>query len=84
MTCEKIQERFADYLTGDLDEAGRLLFFHADGRMSARFDEVEVNEGLLRFEGPFLFRDGIAHIPGTDRYLVTGKWWPTMYEVRIS
>jgi hypothetical protein len=23
MTCEKIQERFADYLTGDLDEAGR-------------------------------------------------------------
>jgi anti-sigma factor RsiW len=23
MTCEKIQERFADYLTGDLDETGR-------------------------------------------------------------
>ena len=23
MTCDKIQERFADYLTGDLDEAGR-------------------------------------------------------------
>jgi hypothetical protein len=23
MTCEKIQEKFADYLTGDLDEAGR-------------------------------------------------------------
>ena len=23
MTCEKIQERFADYLTGDHDEAGR-------------------------------------------------------------
>lgn len=23
MTCEKTQERFADYLTGDLDEAGR-------------------------------------------------------------
>jgi hypothetical protein len=23
MTCERIQERFADYLTGDLDEAGR-------------------------------------------------------------
>jgi glutaminyl-peptide cyclotransferase len=28
--------------------------------------------------------NGIAHLPGTDRYLVTGKWWPTMYEVRIS
>lgn len=28
--------------------------------------------------------NGIAHLPGTDRYLVTGKWWPTMYEVRIG
>lgn len=28
--------------------------------------------------------NGIAHLPGTDRYLVTGKWWPTMFEVRIS
>ena len=28
--------------------------------------------------------NGIAQIPGTDRYLVTGKWWPTMYEVRFT
>lgn len=28
--------------------------------------------------------NGVAHLPGTDRYLVTGKWWPTMYEVRIG
>lgn len=27
--------------------------------------------------------NGVAHIPGTDRYLVTGKWWPTIYEVRF-
>ncbi len=27
--------------------------------------------------------NGIAHLPGTDRYLLTGKWWPTMYEVRL-
>jgi glutamine cyclotransferase len=33
---------------------------------------------------PIDVTNGIAHIPGTDRYLVTGKWWPTMYEVRIS
>lgn len=25
--------------------------------------------------------NGIAHLPGTDRYLLTGKRWPTMYEV---
>ena len=27
--------------------------------------------------------NGVAHLPGTDRYLLTGKWWPTTYEVRI-
>lgn len=25
--------------------------------------------------------NGIAHLPGTDRYLLTGKLWPSMYEV---
>ena len=25
--------------------------------------------------------NGIAHLPGTDRYLLTGKRWPEMYEV---
>lgn len=33
---------------------------------------------------PIDVTNGVAHLPGTDRYLVTGKWWPTMYEVRIS
>lgn len=27
--------------------------------------------------------NGIAHIPGTDRFLVTGKDWPVMFEVRF-
>lgn len=27
--------------------------------------------------------NGIAHVPGTDEFLVTGKWWPTMYQVRF-
>jgi glutamine cyclotransferase len=27
--------------------------------------------------------NGIAHVPGTDRYLVTGKYWPEIYEVRF-
>ena len=27
--------------------------------------------------------NGIAHVPGTNRYLVTGKWWPVIYEVRF-
>lgn len=27
--------------------------------------------------------NGIAEVPGTDRFLLTGKYWPTTYEVRI-
>jgi glutaminyl-peptide cyclotransferase len=27
--------------------------------------------------------NGIAHIPGTDEFLVTGKLWPTMFRVRL-
>ena len=27
--------------------------------------------------------NGIAHLPGTDRFLLTGKRWPTMYEVEL-
>ncbi|WP_051260139.1 glutaminyl-peptide cyclotransferase [Corynebacterium sputi] len=28
--------------------------------------------------------NGIAHIPGTDRYFLTGKLWPTLFEVRFT
>jgi glutaminyl-peptide cyclotransferase len=27
--------------------------------------------------------NGIAHVPGTDRHFVTGKYWPVLYEVRF-
>ncbi|WP_109525279.1 MULTISPECIES: glutaminyl-peptide cyclotransferase [Nocardia] len=27
--------------------------------------------------------NGIAQLPGTDRFLVTGKYWPTVFEVRF-
>lgn len=27
--------------------------------------------------------NGIAHLPGTDRFLLTGKYWPKMFEVRF-
>lgn len=28
--------------------------------------------------------NGIAHLPGTDRYLLTGKNWPVMFEVTLA
>jgi glutamine cyclotransferase len=27
--------------------------------------------------------NGIAQLPGTDRFLITGKYWPTIFEVRF-
>jgi len=44
-----------------IDPAGRLLFKHADGRVSTTYDKVWREEGLLCFQGPFLFREGITH-----------------------
>jgi murein DD-endopeptidase MepM/ murein hydrolase activator NlpD len=44
-----------------IDASGRLLFKHADGRISTRYDKVWRENGLLCFEGPFLFREGITH-----------------------
>jgi hypothetical protein len=47
--------------TWRIDDAGRLLFVHADGRVSTRYAEMWREDGLLMFEGPFLFRQGITH-----------------------
>ena len=47
--------------TWALDGQGRLLFKHADGRVSTRYERAEVQGGALCLEGPFLFRDGIVH-----------------------
>ncbi len=44
-----------------IDASGRLLFKHADGRVSTRYDKVWREDGRFHFEGPFLFREGITH-----------------------
>jgi murein DD-endopeptidase MepM/ murein hydrolase activator NlpD len=44
-----------------INTSGRLLFKHADGRVSTRYDKVWLEDGLLCFEGPFLFREGVTH-----------------------
>ena len=47
--------------TWSVDEAGNLLFKHANGKVSTRFTKATLVDGLLCFEGPFLLRDGITH-----------------------
>jgi len=44
-----------------VDEKGRLIFKHRDGRISSVFDKVEVRRGRYHFVGPFKFRKGIVH-----------------------
>ncbi|HEX6353002.1 glutaminyl-peptide cyclotransferase, partial [Actinophytocola sp.] len=53
----------------------------ANGRVTATVDL----SGLLPEEqsaGADVL-NGIAHIPGTDEFLVTGKLWPAMFRVRF-
>jgi murein DD-endopeptidase MepM/ murein hydrolase activator NlpD len=47
--------------TWTIDENGRLVFKHADGRISTRYVKAALVEGILCFEGPFTFREGITH-----------------------
>ena len=54
-------------------------------RVDAVVDASSLTEAARRQAAadgtPIDVLNGIAHIPGTDRYLVTGKWWPLMFEV---
>jgi murein DD-endopeptidase MepM/ murein hydrolase activator NlpD len=66
-----------------VDDSSRLLFRHADGRVSTRYNKVWLEDGRLHFEGLFLFRQGITHhlveMEGTaaePRYEVTSDQAP--------
>lgn len=61
-----------DILQIDPDTGAVLAVIDASGLLSAadRADADVLN--------------GIAGIPGTDRFLVTGKYWPSMFEVRFA
>ena len=44
----------------------------------------EQAEALAEDDGtPIDVTNGVAHLPGTDHFLVTGKWWPVIFEVRF-
>lgn len=54
----------------------------ATGKVTARIDA----SGLPNRAGadPNNVLNGIAHIPGTDEFYVTGKRWPDLYRVRFE
>lgn len=45
-----------------LNEQGRLLFKHRDGRVSTVFTQAVQKDGNWSFSGPFQFRDGVEHV----------------------
>lgn len=65
-----------NYLTDDI-----LRIDPATGRVLAVIDARGLLTRTERASADVL--NGIAHLPGTDRFLVTGKYWPTMFEVRF-
>ncbi|MDV6242504.1 glutaminyl-peptide cyclotransferase [Rhodococcus opacus] len=55
----------------------------SDGRVTAEIDASAVRDALPPGPRDVDVLNGIAQIPGTDRFLVTGKYWPRMFEVRF-
>ncbi len=54
------------------------------GRVEAQIDASALRDELPHGDsGDIDVLNGIAQIPGTDRFLVTGKYWPSLFEVRF-
>ncbi|MEV6340142.1 glutaminyl-peptide cyclotransferase [Nocardia vinacea] len=51
------------------------------GRVLAVIDASGLLPATVRARTDVL--NGIAQLPGTDRFLITGKYWPTIFEVRF-
>lgn len=58
-----------------------IVQIEADGTVSARIDASSLPNRAAADPNNVL--NGIAAIPGTDRYYLTGKRWPDLYEVRF-
>jgi glutamine cyclotransferase len=55
----------------------------SDGRVTAEIDATALRDELPPGPRDVDVLNGIAQIPGTDHFLVTGKYWPRMFEVRF-
>ena len=54
----------------------------ADGHVTAVVDAAGLLDPARRGGTDVL--NGIAAVPGTDEFLLTGKWWPTTFRVRFA
>lgn len=58
-----------------------IVRFDANGKVTALIDAAALPNRAT--PNPNNVLNGIAHIPGTDRFYLTGKRWPDVYEVRF-
>ena len=54
----------------------------ATGRVTAVVDATGLLDEGRRAGADVL--NGIAAVPGTDEFLLTGKWWPVTFRVRFT
>lgn len=55
-----------------------------DGVVDATALDAAARSSATSTNGPAIdVLNGIANLPGTDQFLVTGKLWPTMFQVRF-
>ena len=56
----------------------------ATGQVEAQIDASALRDALPDGAADDIdVLNGVAQIPGTDRFLVTGKYWPALFEVRF-
>lgn len=58
-----------------------ILRIDATGTVTAVIDGAALPNNAV--PDPDHVLNGIAHLPGTDRFLLTGKRWPDLYEVEF-
>jgi glutaminyl-peptide cyclotransferase len=66
-----------------IDPACRHVDRVVDAAALTRRAEVAAVEGGRALRRGEDVLNGVAHLPGTDRYYVTGKRWPVLFEVRF-
>jgi len=56
----------------------------ATGKLLGRIDLSSIAENVAKKNRTADVLNGIAHDPATDRIFVTGKNWPSLYEIKVN
>ncbi|RZQ61827.1 glutaminyl-peptide cyclotransferase [Amycolatopsis suaedae] len=74
-------ECVGDDVYANVWQTDRILRLDANGQLTAEIDASGLLTAQEKAEADVL--NGIAAVPGTDQFLVTGKLWPKMFRVKL-